>query len=83
MRQDKLSRQNIILYLCGIIPVVWIALLIAPYLDEGLPGLIANFGSIMNAPFHIQLCEDSPRAVLILLLAYAVGLGIYISNDRN
>ena len=83
MRQDKLSRTNIILYLCGIIPVVWLALLIAPYLSEGLPGLIANFGSVMNAPFNIQLCEDSPRAVLILLLAYAVGLGIYISNDRN
>ena len=83
MRQDKLSRTNIILYLCGIIPVVWLALLIAPYLSEGLPGLIANFGSVMNAPFNIQLCEDSPRAVLILLLAYGVGLGIYISNDRN
>lgn len=83
MRQDKLSRQNIILYLCGIIPVVWLALLIAPHLSEGLPGLIANFGSIMNAPFNIQFCEDSARAVLVLLLAYGVGLGIYISNDRN
>ena len=83
MRQDKLSRTNIILYLCGIIPVVWLALLIAPYLSEGLPGLIANFGSVMNNPFNIQLCEDSARAVLILLLAYGVGLGIYISNDRN
>ena len=83
MRQDKLSRTNIILYLCGIIPVVWLALLIAPYLSEGLPGLIANFGNVMNNPFNIQLCEDSARAVLILLLAYGVGLGIYISNDRN
>ena len=83
MRQDKLSRTNIILYLCGIIPVVWLALLIAPYLSEGLPGLVANFGSVMNNPFNIQLCEDSARAVLILLLAYGVGLGIYISNDRN
>lgn len=83
MRQDKLSRTNIILYLCGIIPVVWLALLIAPYLSEGLPGLIANFGSAMNNPFNIQLCEDSARAVLILLMAYGVGLGIYISNDRN
>ena len=83
MRQDKFSRTSMVLYLCGMIPVVWIALLIAPYLSEGLPGLIANFGSVMNAPFNIQLCEDSPRAVLILLLAYGVGLGIYISNDRN
>lgn len=83
MRQDKLSRSNIILYLCGIIPVIWIALLIAPYLDEGLPGIIENFGNIMNAPFQIQLCEDSRRAVLILLLAYGIGLGIYLSNERN
>ena len=83
MRQDKLSRTNIVLYLCGIIPVVWLALLIAPYLSEGLPGLVANFGRAMNNPFNIQLCEDSARAVLILLLAYGVGLGIYISNDRN
>ena len=83
MRQDKFSRTSMVLYLCGMIPVAWIALLIAPYLNEGLPGLIANFGSMMNNPFNIQLCEDSPRAVLILLLAYGVGLGIYISNDRN
>ena len=30
VRQDKLSKQNVILYLCGIIPVVWLGLLIAP-----------------------------------------------------
>jgi len=83
MRQDKLSRQNIILYLCGILPVVWVALLIAPYLDEGLPGLFSNFSSIMSHPFQIQLCADTPRTVLILLLAYGFGLGIFISNDRN
>ena len=83
MRQDKFSRTSMVLYLCGMIPVAWIALLIAPYLSEGLPGVIANFGSVMNNPFSIQLCEDSPRAVLIFLLAYGIGLGIYISNDRN
>ena len=83
MKQDKLSRQSIILYLCGSFPVIWIALLIAPYLKDGLPGIIANFGAVMNAPFHIQLCEDSFRTVLILLLAYGIGIGIYISSDQN
>ena len=83
MRQDKLSRQYIILYLCGIVPVVWLALLIAPYLSGGLPELIANLGRILKAPFDIRLCEDSLRTVLILLLVYGIGIGIYISNDRN
>lgn len=83
MRQDKLTRQHIIVYLLGMIPVAWVGLLIAPYLGGGLPEIIANFGSIMNEPFHIQLCEDSLRAVLILLMVYAIAIGIYVSNDRN
>ena len=83
MRHDKLSRQNVILYLCGVIPVVWIALLIAPVMKDGLPGLISNFGAVMENPFHIELCEDSVKTVLILLLCYGLGIGIYLSNDRN
>ena len=66
VRQDKLSKQNVILYLCGIIPVVWLGLLIAPCLKDGLPGLVQQFGSVMQNPFQIQLCEDSVKTVLTL-----------------
>ena len=83
MRQDKLSRKHILLYLCGIIPVVWFALLIAPYLEGGLPRLIANLGNIVKSPLHLTLCDSSLRTVLILLPAYGIGIAIYISNDRN
>ena len=83
MRHDKLSRQNVILYLCGVIPVVWIALLIAPVMKDGILGLISNFGAVMENPFHVELCEDSLKTVLILLLCYGLGIGIYLSNDRN
>ena len=83
VKQDKFSRLNLIIYLCGTLPVTWLALLIAPYLDAGLPGILANFSTIMNNPFQIQLCEDSFRTVLILLLAYGIGIGIYLSNDQN
>ena len=54
VRQDKLSKQNVILYLCGIIPVVWLGLLIAPCLKDRLPGLVQQFGSVMQNPFQIQ-----------------------------
>ena len=36
VRTDKFSKTNLILYTCGLIPVVWLALLVAPYLDGGL-----------------------------------------------
>ena len=83
MRGDKLSKQNLVLYACGIIPVVWLALLIAPAIGGGLPNLIENLGSVLNDPFHIELCEDSVKTVLISLLCYGMGIGIYLSSARN
>lgn len=83
MRQDKLSKQNVILYLCGIIPVVWLGLLIAPCLEDGLPGLVQQFGSVMQNPFQIQLCEDSVKTVLTLLLVYGIAIGVYLSTEHN
>lgn len=83
MRRDKLSKQNIVLYCFGVLPVTWIALLIAPCMEEGLVGLVKNFGSVMSNPFHIELCGNSVKTVLVMLLIYGLAIGIYLSNDRN
>ena len=83
LKQDKFSFQRLILYAVGAIPVIWIALLIAPSAKDGLIGIVRDFSSVMDHPFHIELCEDSLKTVLILLLAYVFGIGIYLSSDRN
>lgn len=83
MRQDKFSRQNILLYCLGTIPVTWLALLIAPYMEGGLAGLIRNLGPAMENPFHVVLCADSGRVVAVLLLCYALAIGVYLSTQRN
>lgn len=83
VRRDKFSKQSIILYCCGCIFVIWLALLIAPCMKDGVVGLVENFGAVMENPFRIQLCEDSFRTVLILLLIYGVVIAVYLSTDRN
>ena len=83
MRQDKFSRQNILLYCLGTIPVTWLALLIAPYMEGGLAGLIRNFGPAMENPFHVVLCADSGRVAAVLLLCYALAIGVCLSTQRN
>lgn len=83
MRHDKFSKQNVLLYCLGTFPVVWLALRIAPFMEDGLPGLIQNFGAAMSRPFHITLCEDSSKTVLVLLLCYGIAIGIYLSAQRN
>ena len=81
--QDKFSPKMILLYFLGTVPVIWLGLLIAPYLSGGLPELVRNLSYIANHPFHISFCEDSLRAVLILLLVYGLAIGIYLSSERN
>lgn len=83
MRQDKLSKRYIILYVLGLIPVIWFSLLIAPYAKDGLAGIIQNFSSVTENPFHISFCDDSIKTVLIFICAYALGIGIYLSNEKN
>ena len=72
-----------ILCLIGILPVVWLGLLIAPAASGGLPGIVVRFPAIMTHPFRIELCEDSVKTVLFLLCAYGLGIGIFLSSRRN
>ena len=82
MKQD--DRQTVwVLSLCGILPVVWLALLAAPYLSGGLPGIISGLPDAIGHPFSIRICGDSVKAVLIFLLCYGMGIGIYLSTRRN
>ena len=82
MKQDD-KQTAIILSVIGIIPVVWLALLIAPSVSGGLPEILPNLMTVFNNPFHIEFCEDSLKTVLVLLLCYGFGIGIYFSTRRN
>ena len=82
MKQDD-KRTAVILSLIGIIPVVWLALKIAPSAGGGLAEILPKLMSVFDDPFHIELCEDSVKAVLVLLLCYGMGIGIYFSTRRN
>ena len=82
MKQDD-KRTAVILSLIGIMPVVWLALKIAPSVGGGLATMLPELMSVFDNPFHIELCEDSVKAVLVLLLCYGMGIGIYFSTRRN
>ena len=79
----KRGNNPLVLCLFGILPVVWLGLLIAPAAHGGLPEILARFPAAMNDPFHIELCGDSEKTVLFLLCAYGLGIGIFLSSRRN
>ena len=83
MKNDNDQKASLILALCGMLPVAWLALLTAPYVGGGLVEIIENLAVAINHPFQITVCEDSVKTVLLFLLAYGMGIGIYLSTRRN
>ena len=83
MNRDSNKQSAIILAVIGILPVVWLGLLIAPSVKGGLPEILPSLLTVFNDPCHIELCGDSLKTVLVLLLLYGMGIGIYLSTRRN
>ena len=79
----KRGNNPLVLCLFGILPVVWLGLLIAPAAGGGLPEILARFPAAMNDLFHIELCVDSVKTVLVLLCVYGLSIGVFLSSRRN
>ena len=83
MRRDKFSTGRAVMYGLGAVPVIWTALLIAPAAGGGLIGAAKELGARMGRPFHIEICGDSLRTVLLFLFAYALIIAVSLSSERN
>lgn len=82
MRQNE-QLQNKVLYFLGIIPTIWLALIIAPNLNNGLMSIITSFTESMNNPLNISWCENSIKSILIFLLIYIMIIAVYESTKKN
>lgn len=66
-----------------IIPTIWFAVLIAPYMDQGLIHALPYLSEALNHPFQFQWCDNSLKTIGIFLVIYVLGIGIYLSNEKN
>lgn len=82
MKQDT---DRITKWLCvlGVIPTIWLALLIAPFIDGGLSMIIKEFPNAINEPFNLSWCSDSVKTILIFVMVYIMGISIYLSSKKN
>ena len=82
MRQDE-KKVAKIFYIIGIIPIIWISLLIAPYIDGGLVNIIKNGSLAFSNPFKIIFTGNSIKTVFIFLLIYILCILLYESTRKN
>ena len=72
-----------VVYIFGIIPVIWLALLVAPYINGGLIEIIKNGSDALSNPFNITFMESSIKTILIFLLIYIMSILVYESTRKN
>lgn len=82
MRQDDKKIAKLF-YIIGIAPVIWTALLVAPYINGGIIGILKNSSNIFTRPFNISFTENSIKTVLIFLLIYLLAILVYESTRKN
>ena len=85
-----MNRQNdnktiLILCVCGIPIIAWLALLIAGCYEENLKlfPLLERVTQALNTPMKISFNEYSLKFVLVFLFLYAMGIGVYFSSREN
>lgn len=71
------------MYILGILPVTWIAILIAPYIKGGVINVVNNISVISSNPFNIIWCENSIKNILVFICIYVLGISIYESTKKN
>ena len=73
--------NDTLFYLIGIIPVVWLALLLAQSLGGGLPELLRNLTVALEQPTNIVWTDKSLPTILICLAAYGMAVLLYRTNQ--
>ena len=85
MNRQENNKTLIILFICAVPVIIWLALIIAGCYEQDIKlfELLDRLIIAVNNPTHIVFNEYSLKAVLIFLFFYAMGIGVYFSSREN
>lgn len=85
MNRQENNKTLIILFICAVPVIIWLALIIAGCYEQDIKlfELLDRLTVAVNNPTHIVFNEYSLKAVLIFLFLYAMGIGVYFSSREN
>ena len=80
---NKNNKDEYIIYLIGIIPVIWLSLIVAPYIHDNIFDIFDNIMNNIATPFKIRLVSDSLEIAIIFIFTYFIGIILYLSTKKN
>lgn len=79
----KDKKNKWILSAIGLIIVIYLSLLLAPIMNNGLANFIKKFHEVMASPFKLNINDNSLRVCLIFQTLYLLFIFVYITIPRN
>lgn len=83
MRRESDKQTSVVLAVLGILPVVWLAIKLAPAVPGGMPAIFSQLLTVFNDPFELEIGANTGKTVVVCLLIYGLGIGIYFATRRN
>ena len=80
---NKSNKDEYIIYLIGIISVIWLSLIVAPYIHDNIFDMFDNIMNSIATPFKIRLVSDSLEVAIIFIFTYFIGIILYLSTKKN
>ena len=77
------TKFNLIIFLIGLVLVIWVALLIAPISDKGIIDIIGDLSTPFEHPFKIVWCKNSIKTIFLFLIVYAFIIFYFIYSKKN
>ena len=82
MKRDS-PGQGILIFAFLYIPVLWLSLLTAQSLSDGLPEFLTKFTQAMSSPFQITWTVHSLKTIFICSAIYIAAVAVYLSSRRQ
>lgn len=77
------NKENRLIAVAGLLPVTWLALKLAPYGHEPVVRMLGELDEIFAEPFHFEFSVESIRMIVVLWIAYAFAILIYLSMQKK
>ena len=73
-KKDKLknNKDEYLIYVICIIPVIWASLIVAPYIHENIFDMFEHITNNLKTPLKIKLVSDSLEVAIIFIFVYIV-----------
>ena len=82
MRRDD-NKTVFLLALFGIVPVIWLALKTAPYMQGNILETFLEADKVFEKPLSIKWCSDSIRTVAVFIFLKHLFIGFAQSKRKN